>query len=1806
MSQGVKSVADSVPKLDGTENYTAWMKQMRSTLMGMDLWRITDGQLPFPAAANPQAPTAAELELQNTWIATDTRAMGLIRLSLKPHVDDQVEAIPAANHTAENIWDRLETLYGQVSPATLYDWAKQAASFRLPPNRHPGPAIDALQALLRRLTSNGWDLTDFQQATHLLRALPPDWERLCTPLAMASGSRTTITFQLTKDTVLRHWDALQAQRVAHSTQRVHKISAVHRKGPNPSFQGQAAPRQGSKPVKGKKKRGARGAGKGKKQWAHPVEFASTASIPGPSTHTVVQIGPQGLSQRIAVEAQDHSSFGNGPYETFNAAMTLADRLGVPKHTRNIQRLEVTAGKRRRVSPPTPIESASPSPSHSASTLPLDMEVVSDLDQPAPRTLDPRVHPRAANRSPSPPFDPLRTSLTNNPVFYPEPTPDRFNRPSAWHQVEDDETVSLGDDDLFGPDAYNHEGPISGADWDDMCGVEPYAHFELYCYQATNSPLGATFEGAGLSVTDHVLLSRYACTCPMASCSKCKGFEPRVAPLRWMLDSGASSHFTPVFTDFVSFTPFREPLMARTASSPLKIRGFGAVLLKHTIVHKGKNPNNPKVEVKYLRIEPILFVPGITSRLLSLGQFLKEGMRVYGDAAMITLKLPDGTPVVQCEPGIKTDDNPTIYWLIADVAEAHDVHTVFKLDYDIMHRRLAHPNKEVLRRARFSTTGFPQIQFPWDNPICPGCAMGKMPQKSFPSSSSRAKQPFEKVHSDLKEFPTLSYHRFKYFISFVDDHSSFGWITCLRAKSSALKALQDFLAMVKNQFGKVPKEWMSDAGGEYKSGEFTRILHSKGIKILQSAPYTPQQNGRAERFNRSIMEKAEAMRHEACLADSWWEFAAEHAVHCYNRTPVMRLDWRTPYEALHKQKPDISRLRVFGCGAYVHIHEDVRKNKLSPKSELMIHLGEAAGQKGWRFMRSSNRLFFAATALFDELLYPKCTKPRRSTTRVDEPADKQPSIADAPPALPPTNLWDFYEDGHDQKKPSASAPPPQQPFPPRGRPLTPARPRTPPRPQVRPGLPVPTRYGMQPGVPLDTPSRFQPAPQRRRFPSRAQSRPKTPERQESPPPRPQRSPYRPRAASRRRSRSKSQSVSPSPAPRRSGRLAAQGGKGKAPTRPGNVYGEQRDPMEIEKDTSQLRRWQEIVDSEPSSPEGGPSRFPGGLVEPEPTPPPPTHPPESVEGQSDVDSQEDESDEEESEQDSSGDDNAATASDGQDSQEEQAEVEGLLQTNWLNSLAKEGGVNFLNHLLASAVSPYSGQVPDEARIREWSFKDILRFPLAQRRMWMDACRQELDSLHARHVYDLVDPPQGRRIIRNRWVFDKKTDGRMKARLVAKGFSQVEGIDYNDIFSPVVRYETVRLMVSLAALKQWHMRSVDVKTAFLYGKLDEELYMEQPEGFIRKGQERKVMRLKRAIYGLKQAALQWWRALDKSMAAMGFRRTTSDSGIFVLNAPNRPRVIVIVYVDDAIFMGADERAVNLSKASFMKAWECRDLGNTEEFLRMKIHRYKNTIALEQKDYLKKVLARFNMTNAKSVPTPLPSGYMPMPNAGPVNEQLRTRYQQVIGSLLYLMLGTRPDIAFAVTKLSQFAANPTEDHLNKAMYICRYLVGTQDYHLVYGQRSEGFMAYADADWGSDPNTRRSISGHLVYLGGAAISWLSRAQKTVALSSTEAEFMSLSDASRQLVWINSLMSELNMPVKAIPLYGDNQGAIFIASNAVTEKRTKHMDIRYHYIREVIEQGKVSLYFVKTDENPADMLTKNLARDKFLMCRGHLGISFRS
>jgi hypothetical protein len=220
---------------------------------------------------------------------------------------------------------------------------------------------------------------------------------------------------------------------------------------------------------------------------------------------------------------------------------------------------------------------------------------------------------------------------------------------------------------------------------------------------------------------------------------------------------------------------------------------------------------------------------------------------------------------------------------------------------------------------------------------------------------------------------------------------------------------------------------------------------------------------------------------------------------------------------------------------------------------------------------------------------------------------------------------------------------------------------------------------------------------------------------------------------------------------------------------------------------------------------------------------------------------------------------------------------------------------------------------------------------------------------------------------------------------------------------------------------------------------------------------------------------------------------------------------------------------------------------------------------------------------------------------------FQMVIGSLLYLMLGTRPDIAYSVCLLARFSANPSQEHLDKACYIVRYLAGTANYALVYdGGSNKGLLAYTDSDYASDPIKWRSVSGFFFKLANASISWQSRAQNTIAHSATEAEYMALSDCSRQAVWLQNVMTELGLTVRPTPICADNQGAIFIGSNPVQERRTKHIDVRYHYVCDCLEDKKVDLMWVPTDENPADMLTKNLGHVKFLKFRSMLGLEFYS
>jgi Reverse transcriptase (RNA-dependent DNA polymerase) len=343
---------------------------------------------------------------------------------------------------------------------------------------------------------------------------------------------------------------------------------------------------------------------------------------------------------------------------------------------------------------------------------------------------------------------------------------------------------------------------------------------------------------------------------------------------------------------------------------------------------------------------------------------------------------------------------------------------------------------------------------------------------------------------------------------------------------------------------------------------------------------------------------------------------------------------------------------------------------------------------------------------------------------------------------------------------------------------------------------------------------------------------------------------------------------------------------------------------------------------------------------------------------------------------------------------------------------------------------------------------------------------------------------------------------------------------------------------------------------------------------------------------------------MKVLGFKRLNSDARIFMCQEGTK-LIVAVVYVDDAMFFGKTKKLVDKKKALFMNKWECCDLGEVKEFLCMRVKRQGLDITINQVDYLKKVLEWFQMTNAKVTQTPLPSNWDPKENKGKATAAEITCYQSIIGSLLYLMIGTRPDISYAVTHLSQFTMNPSKDHYRAVLHICHYLAGTQDYKLVYGKAAnKGLMAYTDSNWAANKIWRRSVTGYFFGLADDIIAWCSHAQKTIALSLTEAEYMALSDCSCQAVWIKTMIEELGIVFKTVPIYCDNQGTSFIASNSVQESRTKHINIRYHYICELVGAKKVETMFVPGEMNLADMFTKNLQKVKFLKFWNQLGLNF--
>ncbi|KAE8680428.1 putative Double Clp-N motif-containing P-loop nucleoside triphosphate hydrolases superfamily protein [Hibiscus syriacus] len=750
-------------------------------------------------------------------------------------------------------------------------------------------------------------------------------------------------------------------------------------------------------------------------------------------------------------------------------------------------------------------------------------------------------------------------------------------------------------------------------------------------------------------------------------------------------------------------------------------------------------------------------------------------------------------------------------------------------------------------------------------LCEHCITSKQHLLKFNTSNSRGKSVLELVHSDVWQAPVTSLSGEKYFVSFIDDYSRRCWVHPIKKKSDVFSTFKNFKARMELDSGNKIKCFRTDNGGEYISEEFDDFCRKEGIKRQFTVANTPQQNGVAERMNRTLLEITRAMLRDAGLEKSLWAEAVNTACYLVNRAPSTIIELKTPMEMWTGKPADYSNLHVFGSIVYV-MYNSQEISKLDPKSRKCKFLGYADRVKGYR--------------LWD------------LTAQFEQEDSSEAELA------------------HDEQKLESSE---------------------------------------------------------------------------------------------------------APTPRQSDRV---------------------------------RR----------------------------------------------------------------------------------------RPNWHSYYVIEGNIAYCLLTEDGEPSTYQEAINNS---------DVS--------LWMMAMQEEIEALHKNNTWDLVPLPQGRKPIGNKWVFKIKRNGddqveRYRARLVVKGYAQKEGIDFNEIFSPVVRLTTVRVVLAMCATLNLHLEQLDVKTTFLHGNLEEEIYMLQPEGFEEEEKKNLVCRLNKYLYGLKQAPMCWYKRFDSFIMCLGYNRLNADPCAYLKRSSDNDFVILLLYMDDMLVAGPNKDHIEELKAQLAREFEMKDLGSVNKIIGMQIHRDKSNrkIWFSQKNYLKKILSRFNMQDCKPISTPLPINFKLSSSMSPSSEKERMEmsrvpYASAVGSLMFAMIYTRPDIAQAVGVVSRYMANPGKEHWNISV--------------------------------------------------------------VAISTTEAEYVASTQASKEAIWLKILLEELGHNQEYVSLFCDSQSALHLARNPAFHSRTKHIRVQYHFIREKVEEGAADMQKIYTKDNIADFMTKAINADKFSWCRSSCGLS---
>lgn len=1031
------------------------------------------------------------------------------------------------------------------------------------------------------------------------------------------------------------------------------------------------------------------------------------------------------------------------------------------------------------------------------------------------------------------------------------------------------------------------------------------------------------------------------------------FNEHFQQSQWLVDSGASEHMCCDRELFSSYSTLSQKSVIVGNGTAISALGRGQVAAQ---VFNGS-------EWIDTTIDNVLFVPVLKTNLFSVNRAADRGYVMLTDDSGCKFYKQKQVCAIANRVG-------NMYYMDLRYKNSAANVTQVKSELYEWHERLVHQNMQYVKTVLAKNNI--QVQ---DSDVdqCQGCLEGKIHKLPFSTSETKTSRTCELIHADTcGPMEETSVGGSRYFVILKDDYSNYRSVYFVKGKDEVKKCIEDFINQSQNITGNKVKTFRSDNGLEFVNKEVKQLFQLHGIVHQTTVPYTPEQNGKAERENRTLVEAARTMLYSKDMPKKLWAEAINTAAYVLNRTGKSNEPGKTPFETWTKETFDINTLKIFGTPVFVHIPKEKRR-KWDSKGEKGVMVGYGQHVKGYRiYFPNKNDVETKRDVVFIE-----------QKERTEVPEEREPLVSlDVEAGMPEPS----YE-GHVNEECAVIQ-------------------------QNVQDINVGSDDRLLPGESSD-------------------------------------SEYEPCATS-----------------------------------------EESAEEVAERPYQEVRRGQRTRKPNP--------RY------------------------------------------------------------------------------------MCNNVTTETEYPSTYQ---EAMRRKDASK------------WEEAVKRELDTLKENETWTICEGHDGHNSVSCKWVFKVKNCNNLtqyKARLVARGFEQNDMFNLGEIYAPVAKMSTFRLFIAVATNMNLPIYQMDVTGAFLYGDIDEDVFIKLPEGAYSNENER-IVKLNKSLYGLKKSPKYWNEKFNSVITKEGFASSKCDS-CFYSRCNSNSQTYVLLYVDDILIFGNDEKQICDLKSKLNKEFKMKDLGLVSNFLGINVKQdlENNITTLDQKEYLENVLKRFDMQDCKPMSTPMDPNSTEIFKNCKLDKNSENLCRQIIGCLMYAVCGTRPDLCVALSILSRYQNRADNVLLTALKRVLRYVKHTLSYKIEYVCSGETLVGWVDADWASDVEDRKSTTGYVFFYKNCLVSWSSKKQCSVSLSSTESEYVAMSVAASEACWLINMLDDFNIKnVCPLNIMCDNQSAMMAASSD-SIKRLKHVDIRFHFVKELVKREKLKLMYVKSEDQIADMFTKPLRKESLL------------